>query len=68
MHSINRWIPEQLDRYRDRFSPAGAKDDRRDARVLADALRTDPQALRKVSLPDPLLLRTRASTRASPRN
>ena len=25
--------PKQLDRFRDRFSPAGAKDDRRDARV-----------------------------------
>ena len=44
------------------------KDDRRGARVLADALRTDPQAFRSVSLPDPLLLRTLASTRASPRN
>ena len=32
VHSIN---PRQLDR----FSPAGAKDDHRDARVLADALR-----------------------------
>ncbi len=38
--------PKQLDRFRDRFSPAGAKDDRRDARVLADALRTDPDCLR----------------------
>ena len=35
VHSLN---PKQLDRFRDRFSPAGAKDDRRDARVLADAL------------------------------
>lgn len=34
--SIN---PKQLDRFRDRYSPAGAKDDRRDAFVLADALR-----------------------------
>ena len=33
--SIN---PKQLDRFRDRYSPAGAKDDRRDAFVLADAL------------------------------
>ena len=32
VHSIN---PKQLDRFRDRISPAGAKDDRRDARVLA---------------------------------
>ncbi len=39
VHSIN---PKQLDRFRDRFSPAGAKDDRRDARVLASALRTGP--------------------------
>ena len=37
VHSIN---PKQLDRFRDRISPAGAKDDRRDARVLASALRT----------------------------
>ena len=33
--------PKQLDRFRDRFSPAGAKDDRRDALVLASSLRTD---------------------------
>ena len=46
--SIN---PKQLDRFRDRFSPAGAKDDRRDARVLADAIRTDPDCLRAL---DPL--------------
>ena len=31
VHSIN---PKQMDRYRDRFSVAGAKDDRLDARVL----------------------------------
>ena len=40
VHAIN---PKQLDRFRDRFSPAGAKDDSRDAEVLADALRTDPR-------------------------
>src|SRR5262245_44666182 len=33
--------PKQLDRFRDRFSAAGAKDDTRDAHVLSDALRTD---------------------------
>ena len=33
--------PKQLDRFRDRHSVAGAKDDRRDAFVLADSLRTD---------------------------
>jgi hypothetical protein len=40
--------PKQLDRFRDRFGPSGAKDDRRDARVLADSLRTDGRAFRKV--------------------
>src|SRR5262249_4474170 len=33
--------PKQLDRFRDRHSAAGAKDDRRDAFVLADSVRTD---------------------------
>ena len=35
VHAINQ---KPLDRFRDRISPAGAKDDRRDARVLASAL------------------------------
>ena len=43
VHSIN---PKQLSRFRDRHSPSGAKDDRRDAMVLADALRTDAQVFR----------------------
>ena len=38
VHAIN---PKQLDRFRDRFTVAGAKDDRRDAHVLSDSLRTD---------------------------
>ena len=38
--SIN---PKQLDRYRDRYTVAGAKDDRRDAFVLADTLRIPPR-------------------------
>ena len=38
VYSIN---PRQLDRFRDRFCVSGAKDDRRDAVVLASALRTD---------------------------
>ena len=45
VHSIN---PKQLDRFRDRISPAGAKDDRRDARVLADALRTGRRYFRRL--------------------
>ena len=43
VYAIN---PKQLDRCRDRYAPAGAKDDRRDAWVLADALRTTPRAYR----------------------
>src|SRR3954452_20421445 len=39
VHVIN---PKQLERLRDRVSLAGAKDDRRDARVAAGGLRTDP--------------------------
>src|ERR671913_1576319 len=50
VHAIN---PKQLDRLRDRFSIAGAKDDRRDARVAADGLRTDPHLFRQVTAGDP---------------
>ncbi len=42
--SIN---PKQSSRFRDRFSVAGAKDDRRDAQVIASALRTDQHAFRE---------------------
>ena len=45
VYAIN---PKQLDRFRDRFTSAGAKDDRRDARVLADSVRTDLKAYREV--------------------
>jgi transposase len=40
--------PKQLDRFRDRFTAGGAKDDRRDAQAVADALRTDRRAFRAV--------------------
>lgn len=40
--------PKQSDRFRERFTVAGAKDDRRDAEVLASSLRTDPKAFREV--------------------
>lgn len=40
--------PKQLDRFRDRFTVAGAKDDRRDAMVLADSLRTDGHLFRRL--------------------
>jgi transposase len=58
--SIN---PKQLDRFRDRYSPAGAKDDRRDALVLADALRTDMHCFRPVRLDDPAVIRLRELSR-----
>jgi transposase len=56
--------PKQLDRFRDRFTAAGAKDDRRDARVISDALRTDRPAFRRVALDDPLVQELRELSRA----
>lgn len=47
-YSIN---PKQLDRFRDRHSGAGAKDDDLDAYVLAASLRTDLKLFRKIELP-----------------
>jgi transposase len=55
--------PKQLDRFRDRFTVAGAKDDRRDARVAADALRTDRAAFRRVHAEDPRLIQLREVSR-----
>ena len=55
--------PKQLDRFRDRFTAAGAKDDARDAHVLADALRTDRRAFRRVRPDDPLIIQLREVTR-----
>ena len=45
--------PLQFDRFRDCFTVAGAKDDRRDAYVLADALRTDRHCFRRLGVEDP---------------
>jgi transposase len=55
--------PKQLDRFRDRFTAAGAKDDRRDALVIGDSLRTDPQAFRRVRLDDPRVIQLREWSR-----
>jgi len=55
--------PKQLDRFRDRYTVAGAKDDRRDARVLGDALRTDRPAFRPVRPDDPHLVELRELSR-----
>src|SRR6266446_2419722 len=56
--------PKPLDRFRDRHSVAGAKDDRRDAFVLADAVRTDQLSFRRLQLDAPQLLRLRELSRA----
>lgn len=55
--------PKQLDRFRDRHTVAGAKDDRRDAFVLADALRTDRWAFRPVQPDDARIVRLRELSR-----
>jgi transposase len=55
--------PKQLDRFRDRHSVAGAKDDRRDAWVLGESLRTDQARFRRVQLDDPLFVELRALSR-----
>jgi transposase len=60
VHAIN---PKQLDRLRDRFSVAGAKDDRRDAYVLADGVRTDRRLFRRLHVADPRLIELRAWSR-----
>lgn len=51
--------PKQLDRFRDRFTVAGAKDDSRDAHVLGHSLRTDRLAFRRLSIDDPLVIQLR---------
>jgi hypothetical protein len=55
--------PKQLDRFRDRRSVAGAKDDRLDALTLADSLRTDEPKFSAVTAPDALLAAIRAASR-----
>jgi transposase len=55
--------PKQLDRFRDRFSASGAKDDRRDARVLSSAVHTDRAALHRLQIDDPLTVELREYSR-----
>lgn len=54
--------PKQLDRFRDRFTAAGAKDDRRDAHAIGDGLRTDGRAYQRVRADDPLIIQLRELT------
>src|SRR3546814_5632433 len=67
LHAIN---PKQLDRFRDRLSPAGAQDERRDGEGLAKASRNDPPCLRRPDALDPTAveLRERYRTVAETRN
>ncbi len=60
VHAIN---PKQVDRFRDRFTLAGAKDDSRDAEVMASALRTDPHCLRLLAALDPTVIELREWSR-----
>jgi transposase len=55
--------PKQVDRYRDRHAVSGAKDDRRDAMVLADALRTDGHRFQPVRALSAELIRLREQLR-----
>jgi transposase len=55
--------PKQLDRFRDRFTVAGAKDDRRDAHVLGSSLRTDRAAFRQLAADNPVVIELREWSR-----
>jgi transposase len=55
--------PKQMDRFRDRHTVAGAKDDDLDAFVMADSLRTDQRCFHRVKLQEPALLRLRELSR-----
>jgi transposase len=60
VHAIN---PKQMDRFRDRFSLAGAKDDSRDGEVMASALRTDTHRFRHLAPLDPTVIELREWSR-----
>ena len=60
VYAIN---PKQLDRFRDRYCPAGSKDDRLDAYVLADSLRTDMHCYRRARMDDPDIISLRELVR-----
>ena len=60
VHAIN---PKQMDRFRDRFTLAGAKDDSRDAEVMASALRTDARCFRPLAAADPVVVELREWSR-----
>jgi transposase len=55
--------PKQLDRFRDRFTVAGAKDDSRDAHALGSAVRTDRHAFRQLTVENPTVIELREWSR-----
>jgi len=57
--------PKQLERFRERASAAGAKDDRRDAVVAASALRTDRAAFHRLAPEAAALVQVRELSRVS---
>lgn len=57
--------PKQVDRFRDRHSVAGSKDDRRDAFVIADALSTDRRCFRELRTSEPEIVELRGLSRES---
>lgn len=60
VHAIN---PKQMDRFRDRFTMSGAKDDSRDSEVMASALRTDAHRFRRLAPSDPTVIQLREWSR-----
>lgn len=60
VYAIN---PKQVDRFRDRFTMPGAKDDRRDAQVLADSIRTDEHRFRRLRVDDAVTIELREWSR-----
>ena len=61
VYSLN---PKQMDRFRDRHTVPGAKDDSRDAFVIADSLRTDQHLFHRVQLDEAEIFRLRELGRA----
>jgi transposase len=55
--------PKQLDRFRDRHTVAGVKDDSLDAYVIADSLRTDRPCFHPIQVDDPQIHRLRTLSR-----
>ena len=60
VYSVN---PKQLDRFRDRFNVAGAKDDRLDALMMGSCLRTDMKLYRKLEPDAPEIVQLREWSR-----